>query len=90
MTTQKKTGGFAKILFAKNSSDSDKLKSRNIIPNDSKLFSQADLDKNIIHFVTSDSQSIKVLKMLKESISVKFDIIDIHKPYSEQFGILDL
>lgn len=85
-----KTGQFAEILFNKNGTTVDKLKPRNIIPNDSKLFSQADLDKNIGFFVTSDSMSIKALKMLKESTNVKFDIIDIHIPFNEQFGILDL
>ena len=54
-----KTGEFAKIIFSKNRISNKKLIPRAIIPNDSKLFAQADLDKSITHFVTSDERSLK-------------------------------
>ncbi|MGB1033253.1 MAG: hypothetical protein ACPGWM_11580, partial [Flavobacteriales bacterium] len=68
----------------------DKIKPRVIIPNDSKLFAQADLDKSVTHFVTSDRRSKGTFESLKKHIIPKFDILDISKPYHEIFGLLDL
>jgi len=85
-----KTGEFARILFAHNRIASEKLHPRAIIPNDSKLFAQADLDKSVTHFVTSDERSFKTLKNLKTGISLKFEIVNIRTPYNQTFGVLDL
>lgn len=85
-----KTGEFAKIIFKANKLAQEKLSPRAIIPNDSKLFAQADLDKSITHFVTSDTRSKNTLETLKKELHPKFDIIDISTPYNLTFGILDL
>ncbi|MDD3637871.1 MAG: hypothetical protein PHN50_09795 [Bacteroidales bacterium] len=85
-----KTGEFAQVIFTHNRTASDKLLPRAIIPNDSKLFSQADLDKSVTHFVTSDERSLNTLKALRTGISPKFEIINIRNPYNQTFGILDL
>lgn len=85
-----KTGEFAKIIFNENKISSKKLLPRAIIPNDSKLFAQADLDKSVSHFVTSDLRSNNTLNMLKKEVNPKFEIINIQTPYTETFGILDL
>ena len=86
----KKTGEFAEAIFEENKISKEKLTPRAIIPNDSKLFAQADIDKSITHFVTSDSRSKNTYSTLKKRINPKFDIIDISRPYNETFGILDL
>lgn len=62
-----KTGEFAKIIFLENKISEEKLYPRAIIPNDSKLFAQADQDKTITHFVTSDVRSKNTLALLKKS-----------------------
>ncbi|PKG42804.1 hypothetical protein [Psychroflexus sp. MES1-P1E] len=85
-----KTGEFAKIIFTENKINVEKLSPRAIIPNDSKLFAQSDLDKTISHFVTSDVRSKNTLALLKKGTNPKFDIISIDVPYTETFGILDL
>ncbi|WP_299668470.1 hypothetical protein [uncultured Polaribacter sp.] len=85
-----KTGEFAKILFRENKISAESLSPRAIIPNDSKLFAQADSDKNITYFITSDIRSKKTLALLKKETSPKFEIISIDIPYTETFGILDL
>lgn len=85
-----RTGDFAKIIFNENKISTDKLSPRAIIPNDSKLFAQSDLDNTISHFVTSDIRSKNTFALLKNQISPKFEIITIDIPYSETFGILDL
>lgn len=85
-----KTGEFAKIIFTENNLNDKKLSPRAIIPNDSKLFAQADLDKTITHFVTSDGRSKKTLALLKKGTHPKFEIISIDVPYTETFGLLGL
>ncbi len=82
----KKTGEFARVLFG----HKDKLKPRTCIPNDAKLFAQADIDSNITHFLSSDTSAIKSMNILKTQVNIHFEFIDIHNPYSEIFGILDL
>jgi len=85
-----RTGDFAEIIFNENNVVKEKLIPRAIIPNDSKLFAQADLDPTISHFVTSDKKSKSTFSKLKKKANPKFDIIDIEKPYNEMYGILDL
>lgn len=85
-----KTGEFAKAIFEENLVSETKLSPRAIIPNDSKLFAQADLDKSITYFVTSDRRSKGTYGNLKKRINPKFEILDISRPYNETFGILDL
>lgn len=85
-----RTGEFARIIFYENQISLEKLYPRAIIPNDSKLFAQCDLDNTISHFVTSDVRSKNTLALLKKGTTPKFDIINIDIPYSETFGILDL
>ncbi|RRO13855.1 hypothetical protein [Flavobacteriaceae bacterium 14752] len=85
-----RTGEFAKIIFIANKLELDKLTPRAIIPNDSKLFAQSDLDKSISYFVTSDIRSKQTLTLLKKETNPKFDIISIDVPYTETFGLLGL
>lgn len=83
-----KTGEYARIVFEEKELLS--LTNRNIIPNDTKLFAQADLDKSISHFITSDSECQKIHQLLKEKSRIRFDIINLGTPFSETFGVLDL
>lgn len=85
-----RTGEFAKIIFDGNKISLEKLSPRAIIPNDSKLFAQCDLDNTISHFVTSDIRSKNTLALLRKEITPKFNIISIDIPPSETFGLLDL
>ncbi|MBP6576568.1 MAG: hypothetical protein KA796_09620 [Chryseobacterium sp.] len=84
-----KTGEIAKIVFSKKGKL--ELKERNIIPNDSKLFSQADVEQSIIHYLSSDKESIKIYNILKdENKQLKFNFIDLNIPANEFFGYLNL
>lgn len=84
----KRTGEFAKIVFQ--NKGKLKLNERNIIPNDSKLFAQADCEKSIEFYLSSDTESLKIYKLLKEFTVPKFQFIDLHTPYNETFGILNI
>lgn len=84
----KRTGEFAKIVFQ--NKGTLKLKERNIIPNDTKLFAQADTEQAIEFYLSSDTESLKIYNLLKQKMNPKFQFIDLNIPYNQTFGILDL
>jgi len=84
----KRTGEFAKIVFQ--NKGKLKLQERNIIPNDTKLFAQADTEKTIEFYLSSDTESVKIYNLIKQYTTPKFQFIDLNIPYNQTFGILDL
>ncbi|WP_269009742.1 hypothetical protein [Aquirufa ecclesiirivi] len=83
----KRSGEFARIIFQNR--EKLKLNERNIIPNDTKLFAQADCEKAIAFYLTSDAESQKVYQILDQESSPKFQFINLAVPYQEVFGLLD-
>jgi hypothetical protein len=83
----KRTGELARIVFQ--NKGKLKLKERNIIPNDTKLFAQADCEKAIEFYVSSDNESLKIYNFLRQKSIPKFQFIDLKTPYNETFGLLD-
>ncbi len=81
-----KAGEFAKVVFQKK--DQLGLRSRLIIPNDTKLFAQAQVDYDVTHFATSDLESIKVFDVLAANNNINFNVMNIREPYSNVLGIL--
>lgn len=84
----KRTGEFAKIVFQ--NKGKLKLKERNIIPNDTKLFAQADCEKAVEFYLSSDTESNKIYNLLRQVTTPKFQFIDLNTPHNETFGLLDL
>jgi len=84
----KRTGEFARIVFQ--NKNRLKLNERNIIPNDTKLFSQADCEKSVEFYLSSDTESHKIYSLLKEETNPKFIFIDLKVSHFETFGILEL
>ncbi len=84
----KRTGEFAKIAF-QNRKTLD-LNNRNIIPNDTKLFAQADVEKSIELYLSSDAESHKIYSLLSQNVNPRFQFIDLKNSHSTSFGILDL
>jgi predicted nucleic acid-binding protein len=83
-----KAGEFARIIFEnKGKLETEK---RNIIPNDTNLFAQAEIEKDITSFATSDEECLKIYFMLKQNYPLNFDTINIRHPFNETFGLLDL
>ncbi len=64
-----KTGKLAKIVFQ--NKGKLKLNQRNIIPNDSKLFAQADHEKMISFYLSSDTESLKIYNLLKQNTTIE-------------------
>jgi hypothetical protein len=86
----KRTGEFAKIAFNTKNNGKINVVNRNIIPNDTKLFAQADCEKAIEFYLSSDRESLKIYNLLRQVTAPKFQFIDLNTPYNETFGLLDL
>ncbi|MFA5511844.1 MAG: hypothetical protein WC313_05290 [Candidatus Kapaibacterium sp.] len=84
----KRTGEFARIAYEKRKKGELKVNSRNIIPNDTKLFAQADCEKTLGIYLSSDTESLKVFNLIKQETEPKFQFVDLNVPYNETFGIL--
>ncbi len=65
------------------------LSERNIIPNDTKLFAQADCEKAVEFYLSSDTESYKIYNLLRSETTLKFQFIDLNTPYNETFGLLE-
>lgn len=83
-----RAGKLAAYVFAHKSEF--KLADRRIVPNDTKLFAQADLEETVQSFATSDLGSVQMYSLLKKQQNLSFDLINIRNPYNETFGVLDL
>ncbi len=79
-------GEFANLVFAER--ERLQLGNRLIIPNDTKLFAQAHVDREITAFATSDEESRRIYNFLKGSVSLNFEIINIREPFNSVLGIL--
>ncbi len=84
----KRTGEFAKIVF--DHKKSLQVTQREIIPNDTKLFAQADVEPTIDYYISSDGESEKIFDLLKQHTAAKFQFINLSVPHHETFGILNL
>ncbi len=63
---------------------------RAIVPNDTKMFAQADVEPDINFYGTADVECKKVYKMIESAEGkLSFDFIDITIPYTTFFGELD-
>ena len=83
-------GGFANILYSARMTNDISVDNRLIIPNDVKLFAQAECTPDVRYFVTSDTKSSKLIDKISEKNVVSFEHMDIHEPYTLNFGILPM
>jgi predicted nucleic acid-binding protein len=90
LTHAKRTGEFARILYTERRAGLINFKERTLIPNDSKLFAQADTELSIEYFLTSDTESLKAYSILQKHTNPHFIIIDVVNRYTTTFGLLDL
>jgi len=81
----KRAGEFAKIIFEARSLGRLKVGQRNIIPNDTKLFAQADCEKSVDTYLSADTESQKIYNLL----NLRFNFVDLNTPYHQAFGLLD-
>lgn len=63
---------------------------RAVVPNDTKMFAQADVEPDINFYGTADVECKKVYKMIESAEGkLSFKFIDITIPYNAFFGELD-
>ncbi|MDR1182594.1 MAG: hypothetical protein LBL13_11510 [Bacteroidales bacterium] len=83
-----KAGKFARIIYENRAKQNLNIHPRVLIPNDSKLFAQADSEDTIDAFVTSDERTQSIIDLLKTSANARFTYIDLKTPYTQTFGVL--
>lgn len=83
-----KAGSFARVIFENRAKQNLEIHPRILIPNDSKLFAQADSEDSIDAFVTADERTQSLIDLLRTSANARFSYLDLKVPYNQTFGIL--
>jgi hypothetical protein len=86
----KRAGELARVAFQARREGSLVTKERLLIPNDTKLFAQADSEDSIQYYVSSDSESRRVCDFLGSKLAIHFQFIDLQIPYNQTFGRLPM
>lgn len=84
----KRAGELARVAFQER--NKAQIKERTIIPNDTKLFAQADVENSIGYYLSSDTESSKIFRLIQKTMAIRFQFIDLNMPHDEVFGILKL
>ena len=78
------------IVYEEKQKRGAQISPRSVVPNDTKMFAQADISNDIKYFCSADSEAVKVHDMMKSRIKVDFQFIDIRsRTYNETFGVLN-
>ncbi len=85
-----KAGEFAAIVFSKRDQIPLEITQRVIIPNDTKMFAQADVTTAITHYLTSDQKCEIVYRLVQDTAPVRFRILTLRTPHHLAFGELNL
>ncbi len=85
-----KAGEFAGIVFSKRDQIPSEITQRVIIPNDTKMFAQADVTPAITHYLTADRKCEVVYRLVQETAAMGFQILSLRTPYHVAFGELNL
>lgn len=83
-------GEYAQILYYARNNNEWKPEDRKIIPNDTKLFAQVGVNHRIKYFVTGDTKSAKPIDIIRKTLAVPINHLDIHYTPGQAFGFLDL
>lgn len=76
-------------VYAEKQKRGAKIMPRAVVPNDTKMFAQADVEPDVNYYGTSDVECKKVYDMIKAAEgSLSFSFIDITIPYNKFFGEL--
>jgi hypothetical protein len=85
-----RAGEFAGCVFIKRNQLPASITERVIIPNDTKMFAQADTTPTITHYLTADKRCEAMLQLIREAGPINFDMIPLQQTHNEAFGLLDL
>lgn len=82
------SGRLGEIAFRKKKERGAVITPRTVVPSDTKMFAQADLEEDITHYVSADSEATKVFSLINEEYKMKFDYVDISVSHRQVFGEL--
>lgn len=85
----KRTGEFATVAYTAKREKAILLNERMQIPNDTKLFAQADSEEYIQYYLTSDRESKKIFDLLDSSFKLNFGFIDLRIKHTTFFGVIN-
>ena len=85
-----KAGEFAATVFSQRDQIPAEITQRLIIPNDTKMFAQADVTKSVTHYLTADKKCETIYRHIHSVIPARFQILPLHVPYHRAFGVLNL
>jgi len=85
-----KAGEFAAKVFTQRDQIPEEITQRVIIPNDTKMFAQADVSDAITHYLTADKKCEGVFRIINHSTPTRFQILSLEIPYHQAFGELNL
>ena len=85
-----KAGEFAGIVFSQRDQIPAEITQRVIIPNDTKMFAQADVTTAITHYLTADKKCEVVYRLVQSAVAMRFKILSLRTPHHVAFGELNL
>lgn len=85
-----KAGEFIRCVFEVRKTLPTDLSQRAIIPNDTKMFAQAEVTPAITHYLTADTECRKVYDLLSARLTTSFQFLNLRTPCHQAFGELDL
>jgi predicted nucleic acid-binding protein len=85
-----KAGEFAATVFAQRDQIPEEITQRVIIPNDTKMFAQADVTESITHYLTADKRCEVLYRLIQNSSPTRFQILPLGIPHHQAFGELNL
>lgn len=85
-----RAGEFTRAVLEARGSMPEQITQRVIIPNDSKMFAQADVLPDITHFLTADAECERVYRALKTKENPRFQFVHLSTPWHQAFGQLDI
>lgn len=81
-------GKFFQIIWRRKKELGAIITPRCVVPNDTKMFAQADIDTTIESFISADSEAFKIYTLLVNGIQPRFNFIDINTPCNITYGEL--
>lgn len=85
-----KAGEFAATVFSQRDQIPEEITQRVIIPNDTKMFAQADVTESITHYLTADKRCEVLYRLIHAASPPRFQILSLEIPHHQAFGELNL
>lgn len=82
-------GKFFRIIWERKHKTDTIIIPRCVVPNDTKMFAQADIESTVESFISADSEARKIHTLLTNDLSPNFNFIDINTPCNITYGELD-